>query len=215
MNQQERDSLREKHRVGQNEADNQCQSCYSPDGYPCDTIKVLDAWEADVHDGSEVSTTREVCNHADVESLTDYYKQHYYEGEYSVGDLCVMLARAEVGIEAMAETLAMAEMDTTEYPPEGQNEECDHIDENGLCWCERGFKRCPECHEWFGIDHARKDMTATNVVTESASVSATWLGSCPHQADSRLLPGLDLTTEIATSVTADIAYFMPPNVMAV
>ena len=61
-----------------------------------------------------------------IESLTDYYKQHYYEGEYSVGDLCVMLARAEVGIEAMAETLAMAEMDTTEYPPEGQNEECDH-----------------------------------------------------------------------------------------
>ena len=61
MNQQERDSLREKHRVGQNEADNQCQSCYSPDGYPCDTIKVLDAWE-----------------------------------------------------------------DATNYPPEGQNEECDH-----------------------------------------------------------------------------------------
>ena len=45
-----------------------------------------------------------------IESLTDYYKQHYYEGEYSVGDLCVMLARAEVGIEAMAETLAMAEI---------------------------------------------------------------------------------------------------------
>ena len=138
MNQQERDALREKHRVGQNEADNQCQACYSPDGYPCDTIKVLDAWE-----------------------------------------------------------------DTTEYPPEGQNEECDHTDDNGLCWCESGFKRCPECHEWFGIDHARKDMTATNVVTESASVSATWLGSCPHQADSRLLPGVDLTTEIATSVVEE------------
>ena len=93
--------------------------------------------------------------------------------------------------------------DTTEYPPEGQNEECDHTDDNGLCWCESGFKRCPECHEWFGIDHARKDMTATNVVTESASVSATWLGSCPHQADSRLLPGVDLTTEIATSVVEE------------
>ena len=106
MNQQERDELRAKHRVGQNEADNQCQSCYSPDGYPCDTIKVLDAWadtteyppegqnvecdtwlgsrphqassrlhpgldlttvttEAEVHDGSELSTTREVCDHAD------------------------------------------------------------------------------------------------------------------------------------------------------
>ena len=63
MNQQERDELRAKHRVGQNEADNQCQSCYSPDGYPCDTIKVLDAWA-----------------------------------------------------------------DTTEYPPEGQNVECDHTE---------------------------------------------------------------------------------------
>ena len=85
-------------------------------------------------------------------------------------------------------------------PIEVDQHECDHTDDTGLCWCESGFKRCPECHEWFGIDHARKDMTATNVVTESASVSATWLGSCPHQADSRLLPGLDLTTEIATSV---------------
>ena len=138
MNQQERDALREKHRVGQNEADNQCQSCYSPDGYPCDTIKVLDALD-------------------------------------------------EVLVQVNA-------------PIEVDQHECDHTDDTGLCWCESGFKRCPECHEWFGIDHARKDMTATNVVTESASVSATWLGSCPHQADSRLLPGLDLTTEIATSV---------------
>ena len=47
MNQQERDELRAKHRVGQNEADDQCQACYSADGYPCDVIKVLDAWEAE------------------------------------------------------------------------------------------------------------------------------------------------------------------------
>jgi hypothetical protein len=45
MNLQERDDLRAKHCVGQNEADDQCQSCYSPDGYPCDVIKVLDAWD--------------------------------------------------------------------------------------------------------------------------------------------------------------------------
>jgi hypothetical protein len=45
LNSEERDRLREKHRVGQNEADDQCQSCYSPDGYPCDVIKVLDATE--------------------------------------------------------------------------------------------------------------------------------------------------------------------------
>ena len=83
MNQQERDELRAKHRVGQNEADDQCQSCFSADGYPCDVIKVLDA---------------------------------------------------------------------TEYPPGGQNVECD-----------------------------------------------TWLGSHPHQARSRLYPGLDLTTVTTTT----------------
>ena len=83
MNQRERDELRAKHRVGQNEADDQCQSCFSADGYPCDVIKMLDA---------------------------------------------------------------------TEYPPEGQNVECD-----------------------------------------------TWLGSHPHQARSRLHPGLDLTTVTTTT----------------
>lgn len=45
MNQPERDELRAKHHVGQNEAEDQCQACYSADGYPCDVIKVLDAWE--------------------------------------------------------------------------------------------------------------------------------------------------------------------------
>ena len=39
------DELRAKHHVGQNEAENQCQACYSADGYPCDVIKVLDALE--------------------------------------------------------------------------------------------------------------------------------------------------------------------------
>ena len=86
---------------------------------------------------------------ATVESLTDYYKQHYYEGEYSVGDLCVMLARAEVGIEAMAETLAMAEMDTTEYPPEGQNVECDVHEAFADALAKNHFalNYCPKCGE--------------------------------------------------------------------
>ena len=150
MNQQERNALREKHRMHTHDAErglfcrfcdsrnewDWCKSCRLK--WPCDTIKVLDALD-------------------------------------------------EVLVQVNA-------------PIEVDQHECDHTDDTGLCWCESGFKRCPECHEWFGIDHARKDMTATNVVTESASVSATWLGSCPHQADSRLLPGLDLTTEIATSV---------------
>ena len=84
MNQQERDELRAKHRVGQNEADNQCQSCYSPDGYPCDTIKVLDAWE-----------------------------------------------------------------DTTEYPPEGQNVECDVHEAFADALAKNHFalNYCPKCGE--------------------------------------------------------------------
>ena len=48
MNQHERDELRAKHHVGQNEADDQCQSCYSADGYPCDVIRVLDWAEAEL-----------------------------------------------------------------------------------------------------------------------------------------------------------------------
>ena len=40
---------------------------YPPEGQnvECDVIKVLDAWEAEVHDDSEVIATREVCDHAD------------------------------------------------------------------------------------------------------------------------------------------------------
>ena len=50
--------------------------------------------------------------------------------------------------------------DTTKYPPEGQNEECDHTDDTGLCYCESGILRCPDCKTWLGCDHARKDIEA-------------------------------------------------------
>ena len=53
MNQPERDELRAKHHVGQNEAEDQCQACYSADGYPCDVIKVLD-WADRVINAAEV-----------------------------------------------------------------------------------------------------------------------------------------------------------------
>ena len=49
------DELRAKHHVGQNEAENQCQACYSADGYPCDVIKVLD----------------------DCEGLVNHFEEHY------------------------------------------------------------------------------------------------------------------------------------------
>ena len=45
MTPDERQELRAKHHVGQNEADDQCQGCFTI-SYPCDVIRVLDAWEA-------------------------------------------------------------------------------------------------------------------------------------------------------------------------
>jgi hypothetical protein len=57
MNQQERDALREKHR----DWSGHCPVCHTETA--CDVIKVLDAWEAVVHGSSEVSATREVCDH--------------------------------------------------------------------------------------------------------------------------------------------------------
>ena len=74
---------------------------------------------------------------ATVESLTDYYKQHYYEGEYSVGDLCVMLARAEVHNDS--EVIATREV-------------CDHADwtnnvySDGI-YFDMGYRYCPKCGE--------------------------------------------------------------------
>ena len=51
MNQQERDALREKHRCLESKVGPWCRSCMH--GWPCDVIKVLDAWEAEVHGSSE------------------------------------------------------------------------------------------------------------------------------------------------------------------
>jgi len=70
MNQQERDEVRKKHTLepyedritGQEVAT--CAHCCT-DEWPCDVIKVLDAWQAEVHHDSEVSVIREVCDHAD------------------------------------------------------------------------------------------------------------------------------------------------------
>jgi len=63
MNQQERDALRE-HWESFRQHRTHFLDCYK--WHPeCAVICVLDAWEAEVHDGSEVSATREVCDHAD------------------------------------------------------------------------------------------------------------------------------------------------------
>jgi hypothetical protein len=44
MTPDERQALRAKHHVGQNEADDQCQACFTIP-YPCDVIRLLDATE--------------------------------------------------------------------------------------------------------------------------------------------------------------------------
>ena len=50
MTPDERQALRAKHHVGQNEADDQCQACFTIP-YPCDVIKVLDALATAYDDG--------------------------------------------------------------------------------------------------------------------------------------------------------------------
>ena len=47
-------------------------------------------------------------------------------------------------------------------PIEVDQHECDHTDDNGLCWCGCGLLRCFKCGEWHGRDHARKDIEADN-----------------------------------------------------
>ena len=72
MNQPERDELRAKHHVGQNEAEDQCQACYSADGYPCDVIKVLDALES--RNGLVNPAQTDSCTHYGIDSGgADYY----------------------------------------------------------------------------------------------------------------------------------------------
>ena len=160
MNQYSIDALRREHHLFVYEdrmTGDDVEACdVCGDGYPCDVIFVLDAWEAEKAKENE--------------SAPKYYRW----------DDAKQLNK---------------EID------------CDHTDENGLCWCKRGSIHCPDCRGWLDLSHHAKKQyfirRNADVVTDSASVSATWLGSCPHQADSRLLPGLDLTTEIATSVVEE------------
>ena len=71
MNQQKRDALRAKHHVGQNEADDQCQGCFTIT-YPCDVIKLLDALES--RNGLVNSARMDTCLHYGIDGGgTDYY----------------------------------------------------------------------------------------------------------------------------------------------
>ena len=60
MNQQERDALRYKHRCLESKIGPWCRSCMH--GWPCDVIKVLDAWDAAK---TPPEGPNAVCDHAD------------------------------------------------------------------------------------------------------------------------------------------------------
>ena len=109
--------------------------------YPCDVIKVLDSWEAEVHDGSEVSTNREVCDH------TDWTRGAYSDGIY-----------VDMGYRycpKCGETMPPAER-TNELVSPAQTDTCDHKKRN-ICLCDWGddcpmnsepdFTYCPKCGE--------------------------------------------------------------------
>ena len=66
--------------------------------------------------------------------------------------------------------------DTTEYPPEGQNVECDHTDGNGLCYCESDIFRCPDCKLWLGRDHAHAEVHDGSEVSTTREVCDHWVG---------------------------------------
>ena len=61
-------------------------------------------------------------------------------------------------------SVSPAQMDTTEYPPEGQNVECPHTDDKKWCYCVGGVFRCPECRDWLGLSHAKKAILQIKVL---------------------------------------------------
>jgi len=69
MNQQERDALREKHRCLESKVGPWCRSCMH--SWPCDVIKVLDAWDAAK---TPPEGANAVCNHT---------SEHFGFGDYT------------------------------------------------------------------------------------------------------------------------------------
>ena len=138
-----------------------CPYCRVSGG--CDVIQVLDAWESSLlqnthiegqwQNNTENGIVATQCEHAQLSTIA-----RIIEAGYSC-PLCTGNFRLR-WVETLGSEPEQA------MPTEASSSECEHADDNGLCHCESGFKRCPDCHEWLGIDHARKYMTATNVVTE-------------------------------------------------
>jgi hypothetical protein len=96
MNQSERDALRAKH---QPDEDGYCKGCAARnfDGstsvreFPCDAIKVLDAWEADKNEQAQFidqlsreAMNQTVCDHAQV--IRDDYSGWQYDYCPGCGD---------------------------------------------------------------------------------------------------------------------------------
>ena len=141
MNQQERDELRENHRRDGVLGCWTCQDYSWNDEYPCDVIRVLDVLEEVL---AQVNAPIEVD----------------LSGWEATSDPLLQPERTNGSVSP-------AQTDTTEYPPEGKNEECAHTDDSGLCWCERGLPRCPKCRGWFGLLHAKKAILQIKVLDAS------------------------------------------------
>ena len=61
---------------------------------------------------------------------------------------------------------------------EGQNAECPHTDNTGLCYCESGALRCPDCKTWLGRGHARKDIGADIAVMWPKPIATSVVEEC-------------------------------------
>lgn len=90
----------------------------------------------------------------------EFYRRGLAKGEYTVGDLVMMLARAEIALEAPcpecgADTIATDTIhadtihaDTTECPPEGPTAGCDAFHRKfAYLQDDQDPLSCPECGE--------------------------------------------------------------------
>ena len=103
-------------------------------------------------------------------------------------------------------SVSPAQMDTTEYPPEGQNVECPHTDDKKWCYCVGGVFRCPECRDWLGLSHAKKAILQIKVL--DAWEATTDPVSQPELTNGSVSPAqMKNRNESNTELTCDHAIF--------
>lgn len=165
VNQQQRDKLRAKHSeqiewFGKRKV---CYLCLSDSverenaDYPCDTIQVLDALEA------EKSLFYMACGY--ISAQPEWSSKHpedvvkFFRGAEATTDQLSQPERTNGSVSpAQTDTIVTDTIvtdtipdDTAEYPPEGENVECDHVEGGEIAGYERNewlrFAYCPKCGE--------------------------------------------------------------------